>query len=135
MQCLQLLPRDIQMIASLLCIKSRNCWDQAPEPRCLGTTLRSKCWHSWAHLTFPFFPWCQLQCVFGPVLGYFSTGSWQSLHCFLLLGLFSHTLQVHPLILFCVPPQNTPFLLCLQKQAVCQLRPLPTPSPVSPHCW
>lgn len=37
MQCLQLLPRDIEMAVSLLCSKSRDCWAQAPKVRCLGT--------------------------------------------------------------------------------------------------
>lgn len=78
----------------------------------------------WPHLAFPFNPWCQSQCVSGPVLGYFSSGSWQrSLCCFVVLRLFSHTHQVHPVV-FCAPPHSTPFLLRLENQAVHQLRPL-----------
>lgn len=52
-QCLQVPCGDIQMTASLLCIKSRDRRDWAPEPWCLGTALRSKRWHSRAHLSSP----------------------------------------------------------------------------------
>lgn len=53
MQCLQVLHGDIQMTASLLCIKSRDCRDWAPEPWCLGTTLQSRRWHTRAYLSSP----------------------------------------------------------------------------------
>lgn len=61
-----------------------------------------------------FLPWCQLQCVSGPVLGCSSTGSCRrSLHCFVLLGLFSHTKSILLSSSVCHP--RTPLSHCAYK--------------------